>query len=114
MSANTFPFPEAIEALPHADIPFDGCTAYIVNGENEQVLFMKFEKDVALPVHSHRAQWGIVLAGTIEMEIDGVKMKYVKGDNYYIPAGVRHKGMIFAGYSDITYFDQKDRYTAKK
>jgi len=108
-----FSFPGRIKELPQADIPFEGCTAYLLQGENEQLLFMKFEKDVELPEHSHNAQWGIVLSGKIEMEIDGKKTIYQKGENYYIEEGVKHKGKIFAGYADITFFGQKDRYKRK-
>ena len=106
-------FPEPIKKLPLADIPLDGCTANLLQGENQQVLFMTFTKDVDLPEHSHEAQWGIVLSGNITMTIDGNTRTYRSGDNYYIPAGVKHSGTIYAGYSDITYFDQKDRYKPK-
>ncbi len=113
MAKGTFNFPDAIMNLSKADIPLDGCTAYMVQGENEQVLFMQFEKDVELPEHSHDAQWGVVLSGRIELEIEGKKQVFVKGDNYYIASGKRHKGKIFAGYTDITFFNQRDRYNKK-
>lgn len=74
---------------------------------------MRFEKDVELPAHSHAAQWGIVLEGKIELTIGGVKGTYTKGDRYFIPEGVAHTGRIFAGYADMTFFSQKDRYRAK-
>lgn len=47
------------------------------------------------------------------MTIGGVKQVFTKGDRYFIPAGVKHSGRIFAGYADITYFGQKSRYKAK-
>jgi len=37
----------------------------------------------------------------------------MKGERYYIPEGVKHSGRIFAGYADITFFNQKDRYEVK-
>jgi quercetin dioxygenase-like cupin family protein len=111
--SGVFEFLKAIQDLRKADIPFEGCTAYIIQGNKEQVLFMKFEKDVELPEHSHEAQWGIVLSGNIELTINGTTKIYKTGDNYYIEKGVKHKGKIYAGYSDITYFNQKDRYKVK-
>jgi len=105
-----FDFPEAIRGLKEADVPFEGCKAYMVQGEGEQVLFMSFERDVELPVHAHEAQWGIVLSGRIDLTIGDRSATYAKGDNYYIPKGVSHGGRIHAGYADMTYFDQKDRY----
>jgi len=109
-----FQFPEAIVGLPEADIPFEGCIAYLIQGEAEQVLFMRFEKEVELVEHSHNAQWAIVLAGEIALTIGGEHKEYVKGDTYYIPEGVKHSGRIYAGYSDMTYFAQKDRYKRKE
>ena len=107
-------FPEPIMSLPEADIPLKGITAYLSQGENHQIIFMEFAEDVELTEHSHRSQWGIVLEGRIDLVIDGVKNTYTKGDRYFIPKGVKHSGKIYAGYSDITYFDQKDRYKEKE
>ena len=66
-----------------------------------------------MPEHSHESQWGIVLEGKIDLVIEGVKRTYAKGDRYFIPAGVKHSGKIYAGYADITFFNEKDRYKAK-
>ena len=71
------------------------------------------KKDVDLPEHEHAAQWAIVLEGKIEMTIDGVMNVYSKGDRYYIPEGAKHSAKIFAGYADMTFFNQKDRYLTK-
>lgn len=106
-------FPEPVKNLPIADIPLKGVTAYISQSEDHQILFMEFKEDVELPEHSHEAQIGFVLEGKIELTIDGEKNEFRKGDRYYIPAGVKHSGKIFAGYADITYFDEPDRYLAK-
>ena len=106
-------FPEPIANLPEADMPFANCQAYISQGDNHQILFMQFDEDIDLPEHSHESQWGIVLEGKIELIIDGVKNTYVKGDRYFIGKGAKHSGKIFAGYADITFFNQKDRYSTK-
>lgn len=96
-----------------ADIPLEGCTAFLSQGDGHQILFMQFDKDIDLPEHAHAGQLGIVLEGRIDMTIDGETQTYGKGDRYYIPAGVRHSGRIYAGYADITFFDQQDRYGIK-
>ncbi|WP_312648188.1 cupin domain-containing protein [Aminipila sp.] len=106
-------FPEPILNLPEADIPIKGIKAYLSQAENHQIIFMEFSEDVDLPEHDHESQWGIVLEGKIELVIDGVNYTYAKGDRYFIPKGVKHSGKIFAGYADITYFNQKDRYRVK-
>lgn len=107
-------FPEPIRNLPEADIPLDGVRAYLSQALNHQLIFMQFEKDVDLPEHSHADQIGFVLNGKIDLIIDGVKQEFNKGDIYYIPKGVIHSGKIFAGYADITFFNEHNRYSAKK
>jgi len=106
-------FPEPIRNLPEADIPLDGITAYLSQSDTHQILFMEFEKDAHLPEHAHAAQMGIVLEGKIELVIDGEKQCFTKGDRYYIPKGVKHSGKIYAGYTDITFFNEPHRYSKK-
>ena len=106
-------FPDVIRALPEADIPFNGIRAYLSQGEDHQIIFMEFSEDVELPEHAHESQWGIVLEGKIGLVIGGVKQTFQKGDRYFIPKGVKHSGRIFAGYADMTYFNQADRYKEK-
>jgi quercetin dioxygenase-like cupin family protein len=106
-------FPEPILQLPEADIPLPGFKAYLSQGPEHQILFMRFEQDALLPEHSHAGQWGVVLEGRIDFVIDGKPASYSKGERYFIPAGVGHSVKIHAGYTDITYFDQADRYAAK-
>ena len=103
-------FPQPIESLPEADIPLEGVRAYLSQADGHQVIFMRFEKDVELPEHAHEAQIGIVVEGQIELTIGGTTQTFKKGDRYYIPAGVKHSGKIFAGYADITFFNEPDRY----
>ncbi len=107
-------FAEPIERLPKADIPLIGCTAYLMQGPQQQILFMEFSEDIDLPEHAHAGQVGFVLEGRVDLTIDGRPLTFTKGDRYFIPAGVRHSGRIHAGYADITYFDQPDRYAARK
>lgn len=107
-------FPEAILNLPEADVPIKGAKAYLHQAESSQILFMEFSEDVELPEHFHNAQWGIVLEGKITLKIDTIEKTYFKGDRYYIPANIKHSGKIYAGYADVTFFDEKERYKIKK
>ncbi len=106
-------FPEPIRNLPEADIPLDGITAYLSQSDTHQILFMQFEEDVELPEHSHAAQMGIVLEGKIDLVIGGEKLCFTKGDRYFIPEGVKHSGKIYAGYADMTFFNEQNRYSKK-
>ena len=107
-------FPAPICDLPEANIPLSGISAYLSQGEDHQVIFMEFAEDVDLFEHTHAAQVGFVLEGRIDLTIGGVLVTYGKGDRYYIPEGVAHSGKIYAGYADITFFGQKDRYNVKQ
>lgn len=112
MRTEIFPIP--VLNLPMADIPLEGVTAYLSQAEKHQILFMTFEADIILPEHSHEGQWGIVLDGRIDLIVDGTKQSYFRGDRYFIPKGIPHSGKIYAGYTDITFFDQSNRYSIKQ
>jgi quercetin dioxygenase-like cupin family protein len=106
-------FPEMITKLPEADIPIEGVTSHLFQGQDQQFIFMSFDKDVQVPEHSHEGQWAVVLDGEIELTIDGKKSTFKRGDTYFIPKGIKHGARIKKGYKDLTLFDQKDRYKAK-
>ena len=106
-------FPQPIKNLPEADIPINGIKAYLSQSNTHQIIFMEFENNANLPEHSHAAQIGIVLEGKIELVIDGKEQCFTKGDRYYIPKGIKHSGKIYAGYADITFFNEPHRYTKK-
>jgi quercetin dioxygenase-like cupin family protein len=112
MSKENF-FPEIITKLPEADIPIEGVHSHLFQGQNQQFVFMSFEKDAEAPEHSHEGQWAVILDGEIELTIGGKKFIFKKGDTYYIPKGVKHSARIRRGYKDLTLFDQKDRYKVK-
>jgi quercetin dioxygenase-like cupin family protein len=106
-------FAEPILALPEADIPIKGIHAYLSQGQNHQVIFMQFDEDVDLPEHFHEDQIGFVLEGKIDLIVDGERKTFTKGDRYHIPKDKPHSSKIHAGYADITFFNQRDRYKAK-
>jgi mannose-6-phosphate isomerase-like protein (cupin superfamily) len=103
-------FPEPILRLPIADIPIPGLSARLSESEGHQILFMRFSQDADIPEHSHESQWGVVLTGRIDLTIAGQLSRLQKGDQYFIPASVKHSAKIYAGYSDITFFDAPARY----
>ena len=106
-------FPEPIRSLPEADTPLSGLKAYLSQSDNHQILFMEFGEDAEVPEHSHESQWGIVLEGKIDLIIEGIKQTYTKGDRMFVPKGAKHSAKVYAGYADITFFNQKDRYKRK-
>ena len=107
-------FPDIIAMHPSADIPIDGIKSHPVQAGQQQFVFMQFDKDIEVPEHSHEAQWGVVLDGEIELTIAGQKTIFKKGDTYYIDKDVKHAAKIKKGYTDLTLFNQTDRYKAKR
>lgn len=113
-SASQQSFPECITSLPLADIPIGGLTGHILQGHDQQVIFWTFDRDTEIPEHAHEAQWGVALDGEMELTIEGTKCVVTRGDTYYVPKGISHSARIKAGYKDVTFFDQKDRYKVKE
>jgi len=105
--------PKTIQKLPKADILLDGANIYVSQAEDHQIVFMEFEKEVTIPEHSHKSQWEIVLHGTVDVWIDGLKHIYSKGDQFFIPNGVKHHAKIPKGYASIAFFDEKNRFNIK-
>ena len=103
-------FPEPIRNLPEAVMPLKGVKAYLSQGQRHQVIFMQFDCDEEMGEHSHAAQVGFVLAGRIDLVVEGEIHSYTKGDRYYIPEGVKHSGKIHAGFAQVVFFNDPDRY----
>lgn len=106
-------FPEIINRHPNANIPIDGLVSKLIQAGDQQFVFMEFDEDTVVAEHSHNAQWGVVLAGEMELSIEGVPRILRKGDSYSIEKDQIHSAKIKKGYRDLTLFDQKDRYKVK-
>lgn len=107
--------PEFITTLPELDVPFpsDVVVSYVFPSEHGLVVFFEFFKEMELPLHSHKAQWGTVLEGSITLTIGSDTREYRAGDTYSIPSGVEHGGTITAGTKVIDIFEESDRYPVK-
>ena len=107
-------FPDFVKKLPRGDVPMSGAQAFILQAEKHQVAFLRLAKDVAVPEHSHAAQWEIPLEGTAEVNIGGEVKVYGPGQPFYVGKGVIHSGKVKAPYAGILIFDAPDRYKIKK
>ncbi len=70
-------------------------------------------KDVELPAHSHKGQWGTVLEGMVELTVSGKTKLHQAGSSYYIPTGTIHSAKVMAGTKVIEFFEESDRYKRK-
>ncbi len=64
-------YPEIIKALSRVNIPINGVDGYLMQGSENQLVFFEFNEDTEIPLHSHGAQWGIVVDGRIDLTIGG-------------------------------------------
>ncbi|MBN2244761.1 MAG: cupin domain-containing protein [Candidatus Aminicenantes bacterium] len=106
-------FPEFIQNLPEANLPVDTVRGWLLNGENGQVLFIQADETTKIPEHKHGDQWGIVVAGEIELTIGDKTAIYHQGDSYNIPAGTPHKAVLHKGFCALDIFADKDRYRTR-
>ncbi len=103
-------FPDFVRNLPEADLPFVGLRGWLLLSESGQVMFNEADIELTVPQHSHGDQWGVVIAGRIDLTIDGDTQTFKRGDTYFIPKGSPHRALIFPGFRAIDYFADRDRY----
>ena len=72
----TLEFPDIITKLPQADISIDGVVGYLSQADRHQIVFLSFEKNTTVPVHSHAKQWELVLDGKVDLTIKNEKHTY--------------------------------------
>ena len=95
-------------------MPVEGARAWLVQGENGQVMFLIAERQLQIPAHSHGDQWGIVIEGQMELTIGEKTATYHQGDSYFIPAGTMHKAILYKGFRVLDYVADEDRYKTKE
>jgi len=106
-------YPELIEGLPDIDVALEGVRGKLLQGLDRQVVFFDIDPIGAIPLHSHGAQWGIVVDGEMELTIGEDTRTYRAGDSYYIPPGVEHGATFRTRFKAIDVFEERDRYRAK-
>jgi len=110
----THTFAKIITDLPEADVKVNGIKAWILQGENHQLIFFEMEPTAKVPEHSHSyPQWGMVVEGKMKLTINGKARLYEKGDDYLIPAQANHHATFPSKSRVIDFFSEKTRYRAK-
>lgn len=111
MSEETFP--EFIRALPMVDSPLASLRGWMLQTGQGLGMFYEIPDGCTVPEHAHGAQWGIVIAGTVEFTIGGETRTYGRGDTFSIGDGVPHSAVISPGYAGIDVFADANRYSAR-
>lgn len=108
------PFPTWIGDLPEVDTPFDGLEGRLLSGPHGQTVFFLATRDLDVSPHSHGAQYGVVVAGRVELRVGAEEGRILRpGDTYEIAAGEEHAARVEAGTALVEVFQEPDRYGAK-
>jgi quercetin dioxygenase-like cupin family protein len=107
------PFAGWIRDLPEADTAFEGLEGRLLASPHGQAVFFRAEEEFKVPPHSHGGQWGVVVAGRLELTVDGESGVYAPGDTYDVPAGAVHSARFEPGTCVIDVFQDPDRYRSK-
>ena len=104
--------PDFIRAFPALDLPYpeDLVSTNVIRSDAGLVVFFTFHKDMEIPAHAHKGQWGTVIKGSLGLTIEGTTRTYRPGDSYDIPAGVPHSARAAAGTIAVDVFEEPDRY----
>ena len=105
-------YPDFIKNFPSLELPFpdDVVQSSVIRSDAGAVVFFTFLKDFDLPPHAHKDQWGTVVAGQIELTVEGETKVHGPGSSYHIPGGAVHGARIKAGTCVIDVFEEPDRY----
>ena len=106
-------YPDLIRNLPEADINWPGLRGWTLVSENGQAVFMECDQETRVGEHSHGAQFGVVLKGSLELTVEGEMRKLQPGDTYAIPEGAVHSAVLSAGFKALDVFEEPDRYKIK-
>ena len=105
---DAFPFAPFIEGLPEVDTPVEGLKGRLMAGPRGQVAFFRAERDLEVPEHAHRAQWGIVVSGRLEFTVEGGEPRvYGPGETYRVAEGQRHRARLAAGTCIVDVFEEQ-------
>ena len=111
---SVYGYPDFITRLPEADLPFEGIRGWLLQADKSQLVFFEFESDVKVPEHSHSyPQWGFVIAGKMELVVEGKTIMCEKGSEYLVLAEAKHFANFLSPTRVIDYFTELNRYKAK-
>lgn len=85
-----------------------GLSGAVIGGERSTAVRWEFPRDMArtgIHQHDEHEQFGVVVGGQIELEIDGIVSRLGPGEMYYVPKGVPHGATIVVGDEPAVVID---------
>jgi len=71
----------------------DGVHIQVMPGDREMMVFYSIDAGGVIPMHSHpHEQMGMVIEGSIELDIDGERRSVSPGDAYHVRSNILHGG----------------------
>ena len=106
-------YPEFIKALPLGNLPAPEIKAHLLTGALAQAVFFDLPAGASVPPHSHGEQWGVVVAGELELTIGDETRIRRPGDSYFIDKGVEHSATVLQDALVVEVFADPNRYAPK-
>jgi quercetin dioxygenase-like cupin family protein len=107
-------YANVIKNFPEADVQFEGIRAWILQGENHQLVFFQMEANAIISEHIHEyVEWMMIIEGEMELTIEGKTSKHEKGDEVLIPAHAKHKARFLTKSRLVGLFSERARYRTK-
>ena len=103
-------YPDIIKALPLIKTDLEGVTGWLAQGKSFQIVFFKVKTGCTIPPHSHGAQFGFVIHGSLILTIGDTSHDLKTGDSYYIPDKVTHHGTFTSDTLVMDFFAEPNRY----
>jgi quercetin dioxygenase-like cupin family protein len=85
-----------------------GLSGAVIGGERSTAVRWEFPPDMertGIHQHDEHEQFGVVVDGQIELEIDGIVSRLGPGEMYYVPKGVPHGGTVVLGDDPAVVID---------
>ena len=98
-------FPDIIKKMHSDNSGVEGLEVYYDHTPIGTIYFMSTKNPFTLPEHSHAEQFGIVMSGEVTYKINGETKIYKAGENYTIPAEIKHITSYSADFSEMGYVD---------
>ena len=78
--------------------PVPGCRMRTPYGENLMLSYLEMDEGAEVPLHDHpHEQGGILISGTMELQIGDEVRTVQPGGMYLIPGGVKHRAVAVGG-----------------
>ena len=99
-------FPAPLSTLEKFEGPFE---ARKIESDRANVYFASYPAGMVIPPHTHETDnHGVITAGELILEIDGIEQRFRAGDWYCVPANILHAARFEVDTAEIeVWFKQR-------